>query len=121
VDEHGGTAGIVTLADVVSIIVGEFTTTDEPEDLDIVRRPDGSLLVDGAVSVDQLKDELDVDQLPDEEDYSTFAGFILHQLGRIPVTGERFSWDRWSFEVVDMDGRRVDKVLVSPLPPAPED
>jgi putative hemolysin len=112
VDEHGGTAGVVTLADIVSAIVGEFSTTDEPEDQDFVRRPDGSLLVDGAVPVDQLKEELGADELPDEDDYATFAGFVLHQLGRIPVTGERFEWDEWAFEVVDMDGRRVDKVLV---------
>jgi putative hemolysin len=117
VDEHGGTAGIVTLADVFAAVVGDFVTADETAELPIVRRPDGSLLVDGALPTDELKAELEVDDLPEEGEYSTFAGFVIAQLGRIPAPGDRFEWDRWAFEVMDMDGRRVDKVLVTPQHP----
>lgn len=119
VDEHGGTSGVITLADVVGAIVGvveEEGAGEQP----VVRRADGTLLIDGALPVQDLKEELHLGALPDEGSYQTFAGFILHELGRIPSTGDTLEWDSWRFEVIDMDDRRIDKVLVSHRIPSPE-
>jgi len=116
VGELGGVEGVVTLEDVLEEIVGEID--DEFDDASrppVVRRDDGSLLADGLLPIDQVKDLLDVDTLPDEETYrfDTLAGFVISLLGQIPKTGDTVSWERWRFEVVDMDGLRVDKVLIS--------
>jgi putative hemolysin len=84
-----------------------------------VRREDGSWLVDGMLPADELKELLPIGALPGEETgvYQTVSGLVMHQLGRIPATGDQFPWGGFRFEVVDMDGHRVDKVLVTPLPP----
>jgi putative hemolysin len=118
VDERGVFEGIVTLADVLEAIVGDLPDADEPDEgPSIVRREDGSWLVDGLLLADVLKDHLDLRELPreDEDLYQTVGGLVVTQLERIPTTGDGFVWEGLRFEVVDMDGRRVDKVLVSPV------
>jgi putative hemolysin len=115
IDEYGGVLGLVSLNDILEAIVGEVITPygeDEPE---AIRREDGSWLFDGMIHIDELKDYLDIDELPDEDegDYETLSGLVMSELGRIPVSGDYFEWKTMRFEVMDMDGRRVDKVLVT--------
>jgi putative hemolysin len=95
--------------------VGELPSRDEPHELEVTVREDGSWLVDGLLDIDKLKEILEVDALPDEESgrYHTVSGFMMTQLGGIPATGEHFEWEGFRFEVMDMDGRRVDKVLIA--------
>jgi putative hemolysin len=113
IGEYGGLEGLATAQDILDAIVGEQA---EPE---AVQRKDGSWLLDGATSVDDLKDYLNVDELPGAYDqFQTLSGFIMTRLGDIPKTGDTFDWNQYRFEVVDMDGMRVDKVLVSVVPPA---
>ncbi len=118
IDEYGGLQGIVTLYDVLEAIVGDIPQNSEDKEQMAVQREDGSWLFDGMIVIDQLKDILDIHELPDEEaaGFQTLSGFIMNQLGAIPKTGQNFVWDRFRFEVVDMDGRRVDRVLVSAVP-----
>jgi len=121
VDEYGDVQGLVTLTDVLASIVGELSVPEAPEDRDMVQRDDGSWLVDGDVGVERLKSVLDIDDdLPgeDERGFHTLGGFIMHVLGRIPSPTDHFEAAGWRFEVMDMDGNRVDKVLVSLLKPA---
>lgn len=116
VGELGGIEGVVTLEDVLEEIVGEIDDEyDEASTPPVVRRDDGSLLVEGTLPIDEVKNLLDVDELPDEETYrfDTLAGFVISLLGHIPTTGDHTTWANWRFEVIDMDGLRVDKVLVS--------
>ncbi len=114
-DEYGGVLGLVTLFDILESIVGEISAgpgeTSEPQ---VIHRPDGSLLLDGLIKVDVLKDLLDIKELPDENraGFQTLGGLIMSQFGDIPISGQFFDWDGLRFEVVDMDKRRVDKVLV---------
>ncbi len=110
-DEYGGVSGLMTLENILQAIVGDIS--DEAQPTEAVRRPDGSWLLDGALPVDEMQELLDLDDLPGAGDYLTVAGFIMRQLGHIPSAGDRFTWENCQFEVVDMDGRRVDKVLVS--------
>lgn len=115
IDEFGSIQGLVTLFDVLEAIVGEMPSAapwDEPE---VVRREDGSWLLDGALPVDEMRELLDLDRLPDQERgaYETLGGFVMMMLGRIPTAGERFEWEGYCFEVMDMDRLRVDKVLVT--------
>jgi putative hemolysin len=117
IDEFGGLMGLVSLNDILEAIVGDVELPLAGEDPDVVRREDGSYLIEGMLKLDELKDVLDVETLPDEEKgyYETLGGFLMTQLGRIPATGDSYDWQGYHFEVVDMDGRRVDKVLVVPL------
>jgi putative hemolysin len=117
-DEYGEVQGLVTDSDFLGAIVGEIGATGEPVPSGIERRDDGSWLVDGGLPVEALEDVLEIGPLPgrEEHQYTTVAGFVLHQLGRIPQPADHFSWAGFRFEVVDMDGRRVDKVLVSGVP-----
>jgi putative hemolysin len=118
VNEYGEFQGLVTLHNVLEALVGDIGTTDAAADEDIVRRADGSLLIDGAVGVDRFKHALGIaEDLPGEDTggYNTLAGFVMLQLGRVPRTGERFEWGGFSFEVVDMDRNRVDRLLVAKL------
>jgi putative hemolysin len=114
VDEYGGTAGLLTLTDVLEALVGDLPLAGEPNDPQMVQRADGSWLFDGLLPVEEMKEALGLDQLPQEDEYQTLAGFVMLQLGRIPAPADAFVWDQYRFEVVDMDGNRVDKVLVAP-------
>lgn len=115
-DEYGGIQGLVTDRDILEAIVGELPSRDEPHEPEVAVREDGSWLVDGLLNIDRLKEILDMDEaLPDEESgrYHTVSGFMMTQLGGIPTVGQHFHWKDFRFEVVDMDGRRVDKVLIA--------
>jgi putative hemolysin len=120
VDEYGEVEGVVTVEDVLEAVVGDMPERRLGEEPAIVRREDGSLLMDGMLATDEVKLALGLDSLPDEDSYYTLAGFILAQLGRVPQEGATVAYGGWRFEVVDMDGRRIDKVLVCRPPPADE-
>jgi putative hemolysin len=122
IDEYGAVVGLVTLSDLLAAIVGEIARTPEPVDPPIVRRADGSYLVDGMLPVAELKELLSVATLPreDEAGFETLGGFLMSALRRIPATGDRFTHERFTFEVVDMDRTRVDKVLLTMHTPDPE-
>lgn len=115
VDEYGGLQGMATLFDILESIVGEIPSADESSESEIIIREDGSYLLDGLLPIDELKEILDVDELPEEDKvgYQTVGGFIMNQIGSIPVAGQHFHLLNYRFEVVDMDDRRVDKVLLS--------
>jgi putative hemolysin len=115
VDEYGHFEGLVTPADLLAAIAGEFRSDlDEGEDPAIIRRDDGSLLVAGSLAADELADRLGF-TLEGERDYQTVAGFVLSELEHIPAAGEHFDAHGFRFEVVDMDGRKIDKLLVRRL------
>jgi putative hemolysin len=116
VDEYGGLQGLVTLHDILAAVVGDVPTAGELVEPRAVQRDDGSWLLDGSLPVDELQDRLNIAHWPNVEGgaYHTLGGFIMAQLGRIPAVSEYFVWHGWRFEVVDMDGHRVDKVLVTP-------
>jgi putative hemolysin len=110
-DEYGHLDGIVTPGSILAALAGTFASdVDKGEEPALVERDDGSWLVSGAASADLLTDRLGVN-LPDDRDYSTVAGFALSVLKHLPETGEKFRHDGWSFEIVDMDGRKIDKLL----------
>ena len=112
-DEYGHLEGVVTPADLLSAIVGNFASYQDEGDAPLLTvRDDGSLLMAGALPVDALIDRLGLD-LPDDRDYATAAGFALSVLKRLPQEGEHFTEQNWRFEVVDMDGRKIDKLLVN--------
>lgn len=112
-DEYGGTQGLVTLQDILEAIVGEVEVA-EPQ---AIQRQDGSWLLDGALSVMEFKELFKIGVLPEEDRgyYQTLGGLVMLFLGRIPTAGDQFQWGNWRFEVMDMDGKRVDKILVTPL------
>jgi putative hemolysin len=112
IDEFGGLQGLLTINDILEEIVGEMEG-DEPQ---ATQRQDGSWLLDGMLEVDEFKEIFDLKVLPHEDEYETLSGFIMTSLGRVPQTADHFEWSDLRFEVVDMDGRRVDKVLVTTLP-----
>jgi putative hemolysin len=117
VDEYGDVQGLVTIHDVLESIVGDIPSEGEPAEPLAVRREDGSWLLDGMLPVDKFRELFPEMGLPEEESgtYHTLSGFILMRLGRIPAVADHFSWHGWRFEVVDMDGNRIDKVLASPI------
>lgn len=121
IDEYGEVQGIVTLQDVMEAITGEFKT-HRAEDAWAVQRDDGSWLLDGLIPVPELKDRLGLKVVPEEERgrYNTLSGMVMLLLGRLPQTGDRCEWENWTFEIVDLDGKRIDKVLAMPTP-APEE
>jgi len=117
VDEYGDIAGLVTLNDLLGAVVGKAATPlVETGDSPIVRREDGSWLIDGALAVDDLRELLGGGELPRErdEEYHTAAGMLIAQFSRIPQAGEHFEWRNYRFEVVDLDGARIDKILIAP-------
>lgn len=109
-DEYGHFEGVVTNADILEAIVGEFRTDEGPAEPDAVRREDGSWLLAGSMPVDEMADRLSI-AIPQERAYHTAAGFVLNGLGYLPDVGESFDAQSWRFEVVDLDGRRIDKIL----------
>jgi len=117
VDEYGGIQGLLSLHDLLEAITGELAPSLEQSQA-WIQRADGSWLLDGALPVHEVRDRLELRPLPGEEsgDFETLGGFVMSQLGRIPAVGDATDWDGLRFEVVDMDGRRVDRVLVSPEP-----
>jgi putative hemolysin len=119
VDEYGGVEGLITLNDILEGIVGDVASADMPmEERSAVQRPDGSWLLDGKLPVDDVKEILELNRLPEDDSgkYQTLGGFVMLHLGRVPVTGDAFDSEGRRFEVVDMDEKRVDKVLVSRIP-----
>lgn len=123
VDEYGGVEGILTLTDVLDDLVEHLGDDGTQEIEGAVQRSDGSWLIDGALPAHEFRELFDIDQLEGEEHghFETIGGFIMDQLGHIPVTGEEVFADHHRIEVVDMDGHRIDKVLVTPPPPGEKD
>ena len=118
VNEFGQTEGIVTLDDLLRSVVGDMMPfSDDPDEALAVRRADGSWLLDGLIPVSEMKEKLELRDIPDEDfgNFHTLGGFVLTSLGRIPKKGEFFEYAGWRFEVVDVDQNRVDEVLASPL------
>ncbi|BAI61392.1 conserved hypothetical protein [Methanocella paludicola SANAE] len=113
IDEYGGLQGLVTIHDIMESVVGDVPTIDSPR---ATQRDDGSWLVDGMMPVDEFKNILDIKSLPDEDTgtFQTLGGFVMAHLHRIPAAGNKFTMEGYTYEVVDMDGMRVDKVLVTP-------
>jgi len=113
-DEHGGIEGLVTFNDLLEAIVGDVPEHGDPADPIATRRDDGSWLIDGKLSIEEFKQLFDVDELPEESEnyFQTVGGFVMSYLGRIPRSGDLFEWGGLRIEVMDMDWRRVDKVLV---------
>ena len=117
-DEFGGLAGMVTLRDVIEHLVGDLPSYDEDVKQEIVKRDDTSWLVDGMLPITEFKDYFEFEELPLEEKngYNTVAGFVVTNIGHIPEAGNCYEWEGYRFEVVDMDGTRVDKIMVTQLP-----
>jgi len=112
VGEYGDVKGLVTLHDLMEALTGEFYC-EEPDNLFVVEREDGSLLLDGLLPIVELKDVLQIEELPDESHYHTLNGLIMQIVGRVPATGDKVAVSTWELEIVDMDGRRVDKVIAT--------
>ncbi|MBQ8829240.1 MAG: HlyC/CorC family transporter, partial [Burkholderiaceae bacterium] len=117
VDEYGAVLGLVTPHDVLEAIAGEFKP-DTPADALVVKLKNGAYEFDGLLPIPEMKDILDIDECPDEEDerYTTVGGMIMYMLERIPKEGDRVEWENWRFEVKKMDGRRLDRVVAQCLP-----
>jgi putative hemolysin len=115
IDEYGSLQGIVTLKDILESIVGDLPSPDGDQEPEVVQREDGSWLADGTTGIDDIKELLQVNQLDGEEEntYQSLGGFVMTQLGRIPKVSDHFQVDGFRYEVMDMDGNRVDKVLIS--------
>lgn len=124
IDEYGGLLGLVGMGDILQSIIGNVASPLENIEKEVVFRDDGSWLFDGMIQIDELKEYLEIDRLPEEEEgrYETLGGLMMAVLNRIPLTGDYFDWNGFRFEVMDMDGRRVDRVMVIPRKedPAPQ-
>ena len=118
IDEYGEVQGIVTLQDLIEAITGEFQPRD-PETSWALQREDGSWLLDGHIPVPELKDRLNLDAVPEEERgrYHTLSGMIMLLTGRLPKVTDTVQWEDWKLEVVDMDGKTIDKILATRLTP----
>jgi len=114
VDEYGSLEGLVTQTDLLEAIAGDIPEIGE--DPAVVEREDGSLLIDGMMPAEDAFERLAFTDPPDTDDYTTLAGYVIFQLGRIPAAGDALVAEGWRLEVVDMDGRRIDKVLATRLP-----
>jgi putative hemolysin len=117
-DEFGGVEGLVTLNDLMEGIVGDLPSLDDDDEPLVVGREDGSWLIDGSLDLDAFTElvHTDIFGIDKEGRYHTLAGFVMHVLERIPREADHFEWLGYRFEVVDMDGKRVDKLLVSTIP-----
>ena len=115
-DEFGEVQGLITLQDLLEAITGEFASPDD-EDSWALQRADGSWLLDGLIPIPELKDRLNLSNVPEEDKarYQALSGMLMLLLGRMPTTGDIIEWDGWKLEVVDMDGKRIDKVLAMPI------
>jgi len=115
VDEYGDIEGLVTLNDLLVAVVGKSVPQTAMREAPVVRRDDGSWLIDGALGTEDLRELLTLGQLPDEDahEYHTAAGMMMARFARIPQVGEHFDWRGWRFEVMDLDGARIDKILVT--------
>jgi len=120
VDEYGGIVGIVTTDDLIRAVLGrlEVVEGEEAEESMVVQREDGSWLIDGRLPAEELRELLSLRTLPNEDsgDYVTAAGMVIARYGRIPNVGEHFTWQGWRIEVVDLDGMRIDKLLIVRAP-----
>ena len=114
VDEYGNIEGIVSLTDILEAIVGDIPAVDELDESEITKRDDGSYFIDALVSIDEFKEFFSIKKMPGERSgsYETLAGFVVYKFGKIPTTGDRLVWEEYTFEVADMDGNRVDKILL---------
>lgn len=117
VDEYGVIQGLVTLNDILEAIIGDIPSVDQSDEMQAVQREDGSWLVDGILPVEDFRKLFNLDELPGEHrgNYHTLGGFVITHLGRIPTAADHFEWEGLRFEVMDMDGNRVDKILVMPV------
>jgi putative hemolysin len=115
IDEYGGIEGIVTLQDILETIIGDIKEPEDEDDPNVVRREDGSWLLDGMLTIHDFKKLVDVKELPGDNDqhFETLGGFVMTYLGRIPKSGDTIDLPELHLEVVDMDKHRVDKVLVN--------
>jgi putative hemolysin len=115
VDEYGGIEGLLTHHDILEAIAGDIPFSEKHSDPKAVQRQDGSWLLDGMLPVEEFKEIFHLESLPGEKKdaYQTLGGFVFTQMGRIPSVAERFEWGSLRFEIVDMDGKRIDKVLVT--------
>jgi putative hemolysin len=111
-DEYGAFEGVVTTADILESIVGAFNSEQGPAEPAYVRRDDGSYLVSGWMPVDEFGDLLAV-SIPEGRGFHTVAGLVLQHFGVLPSVGDAFDYQGWRIEIVDLDGRRIDKLLVS--------
>jgi putative hemolysin len=120
-DEFGAVEGLVTVTDLLEALVGHLPASASEAASQFAVRADGSWLIDGAVSMEDVATKLGLPDLPEEEigAYHTLAGFVLARMGRVPKAADRFEWGGFRFEVVDMDGRRIDKMLVQRIPDRP--
>jgi len=112
VDEYGGVEGIVTASDILASIAGDLVDTADSDAPSVVQEQDGVWLLDGSLSLEELRDLLQSENLPREAGYHTLAGLVLNQLGQIPNGGEQFALEGYQFEVVSMDGHRIQQVRV---------
>jgi putative hemolysin len=114
VDEYGATQGVVTLADIIEAVAGALPEQGNVLEMALVRRDDGSWLVDGSVAIDEFEDRVGVSGLRGSSTFDTIAGYALYRLGRLPAVGDSFTDRTGHYEIVDMDGRRIDKLLFKP-------
>jgi putative hemolysin len=116
VDEYGDFEGIITLHDILETLVGDIAQPGADTEQAVIRREDGSWLIDGLVSIDEVKNTIGVGRLPEEEsgDFHTLGGFLMAQMKRVPSVADHIDVNGWRFEVVDMDGHRVDRVMIVP-------
>ncbi len=112
VDEYGSVEGLVSTTDILQTITGTLPQRGQDNAERPVQRDDGSWLIDGMAPLDEVENLVGIKNLRGDGDFHTLAGFVLEQLGRLPVAGDHFAWDDMRFEVVDMDGRRIDKVII---------
>ena len=117
-DEYGGVIGMITMTDILQEIIGDSHSSVESEPLQVTPHDDHSWYIDGLYSIDDFKKRFDIDKLPDEDHdhYQTMGGFLTSYFGYIPKAGEKATWENFTFEVVDMDRARINKILVTQEP-----
>jgi putative hemolysin len=119
VDEYGSVEGLVSITDILQAITGDLPGGGQTPEDKPVQREDGSWLIDGMTPIDEVENIIGLKDMRGDGDFHTLAGFVIDKLGRLPTASDHFHWEGARFKVVDMDGRRVDKVLINP--PATEE